>query len=172
MTSVQCFHILRLLLANKFSRLSSDIPLILVEIMLYVEIQRGKEAMNGEKFGKYAKDIGPTATFVKRLVEETAHSGVRLRERRDAEELNKPDLYVGDSWFAGVNPATAAHRFGHKLFGPVKINTSGFLNEEIKEWMKDWPSGSYVVLECKEHKLFAVGYKYSLRSKSEFVKCN
>ena len=40
--------------------------------------------------------------------------------------------------------------------------------------MKDWPSGSYIVLECKEHRLFAVGYKYSLRSKSKshcYISC-
>jgi len=38
--------------------------------------------------------------------------------------------------------------------------------------MKDWPPGSYIVMECKKHKLFAVGYKYSLwsKSKSQLVK--
>ena len=42
--------------------------------------------MNGEKFGKYAKDIGSTAVFVKRAVEGTANCGTKLKERRDAVE--------------------------------------------------------------------------------------
>ena len=123
--------------------------------------------MNGEKFGRYAKDIGPTAAFVKRTVEATTNSGKKLKERRDAKEEGKSDSFYGDSWFAGIKAATAANKLGHNVFGPVKTNTSGFPINEITEWMKDWPSGSYVVLECKEHKLFAVGYKYSLRSKSK-----
>ena len=145
--------------------------LLLSEIMLYVEIQRGKKDMNGEKFGKYAKDIGPTAAFVKRAVEETANCGTKLKERRDAVEKKKSDFYNGDSWFAGVTAAIAAQDLGHEFFCPVKTNTAGFSIEKINEWMKDWPSGSYIVLECEEHRLFAVGYKYSLRSKSECVLC-
>ena len=65
--------------------------------MLYLEIQRGREAMNGDKFGKYSKVIGPTAAFVKRTVEETANCGTRLKYRRDAKETGKSDSFYGDS---------------------------------------------------------------------------
>jgi len=51
------------------------------------------------------------------------------------------------------------------MIGKLKTHTSGFPINEITEWMKDWPLGAYVVLECEEPKLFAFGYKYSLRSK-------
>ena len=50
--------------------------------------------MNGEKFGRYAKDIGPTAAFVKRTVEATANSGKKLKERRDAKEEGKIDSFT------------------------------------------------------------------------------
>ena len=135
--------------------------------MLFLEIQRGKEAMNGEKFGKYAKDIGATAAFVKRTIEATANCGTRLEERREAADTGKSDLYYRDSWFAGVTAAVEANKLGHDFFGPVKTNTAGFPKQEIQTWMENWPSGAYIVLECKEHNLFGVGYKYSLRSKSK-----
>ena len=48
--------------------------------MLYLEIQQGKEAMNSEKYGKYAQVIGPTAVFVKRAIKETANMVYKLKE--------------------------------------------------------------------------------------------
>ena len=48
--------------------------------------------MNGEKFGKYVKDIGPTAAFVKRAVEETANCGTKLKEQSNAVEKKKSDV--------------------------------------------------------------------------------
>ena len=93
--------------------------------MLYLEM-RGKEAINSNKFGKYAEDIGPTAAFVKLTIEETANSGTKLEERRDAADEAKSDVYHGDSWFAGVKAAKAANKLDHEFFGPVKTNTYGF----------------------------------------------
>jgi len=137
------------------------------EIMLYLEIQRGKVAMNGAKYGKYADAIGPTAACVKRIIEATAYCGNKDEERRDAAEEGKTEFYNADAWFAGVRAARAANELGHEFFGPVKTNHGGFPLLELQKLMKDWPSGSYLVLECKEHRLFAVGYKYSLRSKGK-----
>ena len=51
------------------------------EVMLYVEIQRGKEPMTSEKYGKFAAAIGVTAAFVKRRVAATAHGGSKLSKR-------------------------------------------------------------------------------------------
>lgn len=137
--------------------------------MIFLEIQRGKEAMNGSKFGQYSDVLGVTAAFVKRCIEATHHSGLRLAERHQALQLNTPEYFTGDSWFSSVTAALAAQELGHEYFGPVKTNTKGFPKDEIIDIMKDWPSGSSIVLECKEEKLFAVGYKYSLRSKGALL---
>lgn len=133
--------------------------------MLYVEIQQGKEPMTSEKYGKFAAAIGVTAAFVKRRVAATAHGGSKLSERRDAKKTNKVESYAGDSWFSSVKAALATQEQGHEYFGPIKTNTSGFPQGEMNKWMESWPSGSYIVLECKQQRLFAVGYRYSLRSK-------
>ena len=91
------------------------------KIISFLEIQRGKEAMNGEKFGKYAKDIGATAAFVKRTIEATENSCTRLEERREAADTGKSDLYYGDSWFAGVTAAVEASKLGHNFLAQSKV---------------------------------------------------
>ena len=125
--------------------------------------------MSSEKYGKFAEDIGATAAFVKRTIGVTAHCGTKDEERRDAAEESKTEFFKGDAWFAGVKGAGAANELGHEFFGPVKTNHGGSPLLELQTLMKDWPSGSYLVLQCKEHRLFAVGYKYSLRSKGKWL---
>ena len=121
--------------------------------------------MTSEKYGEYAAVIGVTAAFVKRCVATTAHGGSKLPDRRYAKMMEKAESYAGDSWFSSVKAALATQEQGHDYFGPIKTNTSGFPHGEINKWMESWPSGAYMVLECKQQKLFAVGYRYSLRSK-------
>ena len=123
--------------------------------------------MNSEKYGKYSAEIGATASCVKRSIIATANCGTKMSDRTEAKEKGRPDMFAGDSWFAGGKACMAAAKLGCEFFGPVKTNTSGYPKVEIENIMKDWPSGSWVVLESKEHRLFAVGYKYSLRSKSK-----
>ena len=127
--------------------------------------------MSSEEFGKGAKEIGTTAACVNHGIKATEHIGTRLESCRDAKKYDKTEKFTGDSWFVGVKAAKAAAKKGHMLFGPVKTNTSGFPKNEFDEWMKDAPSGSHIVMICKMHHLFAVGYKYSLRSKGMF-NCN
>ncbi|KAL7458010.1 hypothetical protein ACHAWC_009713 [Mediolabrus comicus] len=137
----------------------------ITKIMLFVEIQRGKDAMNSDEYGKYSSEIGVTAAFVKRAVEQVAHCGTKHPARRESAEDNEREVFHGDSWFASINAAQSCQDMGHDFVGPVKTNTAGFPKEEIEAIMKDWPSGSSIVLEDKENKLVAIGYKYSLRSK-------
>mmetsp|Transcript_16204 Transcript_16204/g.37447 ORF Transcript_16204/g.37447 Transcript_16204/m.37447 type:complete len:323 (-) Transcript_16204:327-1295(-) len=134
-------------------------------IMLYLEIQRGKEAMNTPKYGKYSNEVGSTASFVKRCIERTKYSGLRIVERLHAKSRGSTELYLGDSWFSGIKAALVALEEGVEYFGPVKTSTAGFPKAEMEEIMKDAPSGSHIVFECEEHRLFAVAYRYSLRSK-------
>jgi hypothetical protein len=137
--------------------------------MLFVEIQRGKDAMNSDDYGMYSSEIGVTAAFVKRAEEQVGYCGTNLPARRKSAEKKEGEVFHGDSWFASVNAAQASQKLGHDFVGPVKTNTAGFPKDEIEAIMKDWPSGSHIVLEDEEHKLVAIGYKYSLRSKSELL---
>ena len=43
---------------------------------------------------------------------------------------------------------------------------------EVEEITKDWPSGSYLVLECKDLELFYVGYNYSYKQNAVSVISN
>ena len=137
--------------------------------MLHLELQRGKEAMNGARFGKFCDKLGATAACVKRIVIASQWNGLMSPERRLAREDGKRDSYLGDSWFASVKAAIEVQEEGAEFFGPVKTAHSGFPLKELSAAMEDAPSGSYLVAECKEHQLFAVAYRYSLRSKSEYA---
>lgn len=145
----------------------TDSAFVPTAIMLYLEIQRGKEAMNTPKYGKYSNEVGSTASFVKRCIERTKYSGLRIVERLHAKSRGSTELYLGDSWFSGIKAALVALEEGVEYFGPVKTSTAGFPKAEMEEIMKDAPSGSHIVFECEEHRLFAVAYRYSLRSKGK-----
>lgn len=124
--------------------------------------------MNNERFGKYSNEIGATASCVKRGIKATQYSGSGVEiERNEALKQKNGEIFNGDSWFTGIRAARAAANEGSEYFGPVKTSTGGFPLDEVTKIMADWPAGSHLVLECREHKLFAVGYKYSLRSKGE-----
>lgn len=138
--------------------------------MLFVEIQRGKDAMSSDEFGMYSSEIGVTAAFVKRAEEKVGYCGANLPARRKSAEEKEGEVFHGDSWFASVNAAQASQELGHEFVGPIKTNTAGFPKDEIEAIMKDWPSGSHIVLEDKENQLVAIGYKYSLRSKSKLLR--
>ena len=36
--------------------------------------------------------------------------------------------------------------------------------------MKDWPSGSYLIVECEELRIFIVWYKYNYKKKGKRLK--
>lgn len=133
-------------------------------IMIHLELQRGKEEMNKDKYGMFQDLLGATASCVKRIMMKTAYCGIFSPERNNANHAKVGESYIGDAWFAGVRAAMAAQDMRHELFGPVKTVHSGFPRDEMKEALKDAPSGAHLVMECEASKLFAVGYRYSLRS--------
>ena len=134
-------------------------------IMLKLEIQRGKMPMRAMP---YSKELGGTAGCTMRLIEGTEYSGIAAKERQEAKQKKKRELYHGDSWFTSRKLLSAIkEKFGHEYFGALKTNHSGTPKEMIEETMKDWPSGSYLVAECEELKLFIVGYKYSYKKKGK-----
>jgi hypothetical protein len=118
---------------------------------------------------KWSKELGGTAGCTLRLAESTQYSGAcRMLERNEAKDTGKRELYFADSWFTSVKSVEGMiNDLGHECFGVVKTNHAGIPKVEIENIMKDWPSGSHLVLECSEAKLFICGYKYSHRKKGE-----
>jgi len=141
-------------------------------VLLFLEIQRGKEAM-GE--AKYSHEIGGTAACTARLVEESQYCGAKLRARKDAKQTNKTLKFYHDAWFTSVRQMTYIKSMtkdsegnpnGHEFVGALKSNHSCFPKVELENKMKDYPSGSYLVMESKSPngcKLVAIGYKYNAR---------
>ena len=119
---------------------------------------------------KYSKEFGGTAGCSLRLIKESQYSGSVLRSYQTAKEECKQKTFFGDSWFISRQflSALAGHKdFGHEGFCALKTNHSGTPKEEMEKIMKDWPSGSYLTVECEELKLFFVGYKYNYKKKGK-----
>lgn len=135
-------------------------------IFLHLEVQRGKLPMRSKK---YSEELGGTAGCSARMAEATAYCGnVENKERRTAKENKKRETFFGDSWFTSRRLGVfMREELGHEYFGALKTNHSGTPKEEITKIMKDWPSGSYLVVECEKLKLFMVGYKYSYKKPSK-----
>ena len=102
-----------------------------------------------------------------RIIEATQYSGhEREEQRRNAKLSGKRELVFGDSWFTSRRLCVATKKkFGHEYFGALKTSHSGTPKAEVEDIMKDWPAGSYLVLECKELEPFFVGYKYNYRKR-------
>ena len=99
----------------------------------------------------------------------TQYSGYMEKDRQEAKEKSKREVFFGDSWFTSRRLCVAAkEELGHEYFGAMKTNHSGTPKEDVEKIMKDWPSGSYLVVECDELQLFMVGYKYSYKKKASF----
>jgi hypothetical protein len=119
---------------------------------------------------KWSKELGGTAGCTLRLAEASQYSGsTRMKERKEAKETGKRELYFHDSWFTSVKSVRGMKKeLGHECFGVLKTNHAGTPKEDLEKIMKDWPAGSQLVMECKEHKMFICAYKYSHRKKGEF----
>jgi hypothetical protein len=90
-------------------------------IMLFLEVQRGKEGMRQEK---YYKEHGTTMSCTIRLVEGTSYHGQLEEERMRAKNIKRKEITVGDSWFASVNVAEEMAVRGHEFIGPVSEKMS------------------------------------------------
>lgn len=121
---------------------------------------------------KYSKELGGTAGCSMRLVEGSHYSGSLEKQRQELKKCQKRELYFGDSWFTSRRLAESLkNRYGHEYFGALKTSHSGTPKDPVGGIMQDWPSGSYLVLECEELQLIFIGYKYSYKRKGRFV-CN
>ena len=150
--------------------------------LTFLEIQEGKEPMRKLKFTSEAGSV-------------TAATTLQLIEGCEKEALGGGDRYVlcADSWFGSVRMVEALKCVWSvpKLSTPVdprnyslevdkvkgynpnspevvcaiKTNNGFFPYDELLEEMKEYPSGSYLVLGCTAPatnvELRAIGYKYN-----------
>ena len=85
-------------------------------IMLFLEVQRGKEGMKGSK---YFSEHGATMSCTVRLLEGSSYSGQFEKERVTAKNVGRKEIIVGDSWFSSVQVAEEIALRGHEYKGPV-----------------------------------------------------
>lgn len=114
---------------------------------------------------KHADKLGVLAGCTKRLMEESEYCGYKASKlRKRTKKKRKGEIFFADAWFASLLVAIMAYKMGHEFVGPVKTNKAGFPVNEVIEIMKEWPSGSNIVLKCKTPDgptLICIGYKYS-----------
>ena len=140
-------------------------------IMIYVEIQRGKDGMSD---AKYNKTMMKTAACTARLIEGTRTEEEALEQTRDerSDEIERTkDTYYADAWFGSVDAVLAAMERQAHLVAVIKTNSNRFPKKFIEEKMKNWPPGSHLLLESNIEfkKVFALGYKYSKRKVLVFI---
>lgn len=170
----------------------------LTQVTLFLEIQRGKQAMKQLPF---FGEVGSTAACTLRLIVGATHCGnANGNRRRVNDEIEPRQLVVADSWFGSVRVAESLKLLrrlkpdedasescggyvldrsagenpnGHELVAAVKTNTGWFPKKELEEKMRKWPSGSYLVLTTtapeSNIKLVALGYKYNAKKVLCFV---
>lgn len=132
--------------------------------MLFAEIQEGEKPMRRKK---YSDRYGTNSACTFRLAEATVHCGTKWGSQKDAKEDEKPESFMGDSWFTSVPVVEWMAERGHSYVGALKTSSALFPKTELEEKMKEYPSGAYLVMECVSpkggHALVAIGYKYNKR---------
>ena len=101
--------------------------------MLHLDIQKGKEAMKTSEFEKY---IGGNSYCMKRLAIGTKGCG----------QLTANHTYFSDSWFSFVKTTEELMAERVNYCGSVKTRYRGFCLATLEKLMKDWPGGSYLVM--------------------------
>eukprot|EP00978_Attheya_sp_CCMP212_P033928 scaffold139680_cov35-Attheya_sp.AAC.1 len=145
-------------------------------IFIHLELQRGKDPMKKLEFFSAHKSCCACSL---RLSKESLHCGQGICGTDDVpigeEDSLSPahELFYADAWFASVEVATHTKlKFDSDFVGPVKMGHSRFPKKWLEEKMKDWPGGTWLVLEGKgdeEVDLIAIGYKYNTRKVLSFI---
>ena len=102
--------------------------------MLYLEIQKGQEAMKASKF---QQDIGATTSCIKGPMMDTQWCG----------QLTSNETYFVDSCFSGVKTVDEVMAEGVEFCGPVKTIHKGFCLDTFENLTKYQPGRSYLVLK-------------------------
>lgn len=161
---------------------------------LHLEMQCGAIPMHLLQFHS---DVGATAACTLRLILAAAHSGQVTMERQQFKADERRHIATGDSWFGSVKVAeackllrragpgetatcegylidrTTTPKKGHEFTGAIKTNKGWFPESEMESKMKDWPSGSHLVMETTAPetgvKLVAIGCRCNTRKSLFFA---
>ena len=129
------------------------------EQMMWLEVMEGKERMSKTE---YSSESGVTVECVMRGVKhvEEFAKNTHLQGRG-------PRLFFGDSQFVSVKAACQVHKLGHHACFAIKIAHSRTPKKFLEETMKDFPGGTWIVIEGRAEKedvpLVCVGFKYHLK---------
>ena len=93
--------------------------------MLYLEIQKGKEAM---KTSKFQKDIGGTTACMKILDIATKGCG----------QMTSNDTYFSDRWFGSIKTAEEMAAAGVNCCRPTRTSHKGFCLTTLEKLIKYW----------------------------------
>ena len=95
-------------------------------------------------------------------------------DTRGCGRLTSNETYLDDSWFSGVKMAKGAMDEGVDYCGPAKTIHKCFCLDKLEKFTKDWPGGSYLVLNINprdpgDRPLMEIGYKYDHRKVLGFI---
>ena len=127
-------------------------------MLRFLEIQRGKQPM---REAQYASQFGVQAACTMRLAQNARRLPGIFFGARPVEQI-----FYADSWFTCVKAAIQLRSMLQvHMAGVVKKSHARYPLKFLEETMKDWPSGSHLVLEGHPQddfvSLIAVGHKYS-----------
>ena len=125
---------------------------------------RDPKGVGGYEDVKFSKIIGGTTVCIKRLA----------IANKDCGQMTSNDTYFAGSWLSSVKTSEKMAAAGADYCGLVKTSHKGFCLATLKELMKDWPGGSYLVLRITpifpvDRPLLAIGYKYNSRKVLGFI---
>ena len=146
-------------------------------IMLWLEVQEGKERMS--KLA-HTKELGGAAACVVRGVEAMQDHqyiddlDLDLHSNDDnAPQEKKPFLFFADSWFGSIKAVSEVCKLGHHACFNIKNGHSRVPRAFLEDQMKDFPGGTWIVLEGHAEKedvdLVCIGYKYNKKKVLIFV---
>jgi hypothetical protein len=139
--------------------------------MLWMEIQEGKVRMRSKP---HFAELGATSSCVLRARNAgDAFQRVGMEDAMDDEPTQYPLRYDGDSWFGSVKSAAAVGKKGDHACMIVKTAHSRCPKKWLEEKMKDFPGGTWIVLEGRASPegvdLVCLGYKYNKKKVLTFV---
>ena len=141
---------------------------------MWKEIQECKERMKDKEY----QIFGATTACVMRGVEACSDYEFTPLPHEDEnettiEELPRKRLFLGDSWFGSVKTCEQVEKSGNHCIMNLKTSHSRSPKKFLEDTMKDYPGGTWIVMEAKtantEANLLCIGYKYNKKKVLCFV---
>ena len=82
------------------------------------------------------------------------------------------DIFLGDAWFASFDLAfLAAKELKCHFIGVIKTNSGRYPKKFLQDTMKQWPSGSHLLLQTvlDGQTIYVIGYKYCQKKTLMFI---